>query len=154
MLSFCRNAPSVILSAKAQLRTKNCITPQTPGYIHKRNAVINIYLSTNKARYIKYSYLVRVWFMYSRLKFLSLMSVGVILSLSISVYGKTPSRLLAQTPSSLAQNSTTEADRLFEQGVQLYRIGRYLQQLGRLPKKPRLLSTSADNIAKIEKPSR
>ena len=64
--------------------------------------------------------------MYSRLKFLSLMSVGVILSLSIPVYGETPS---PAPRNSIAQNSTTEADKLFDRGVQLYRRGQYFQAL-------------------------
>ena len=68
--------------------------------------------------------------MYSRLKLFSLMSVSLIFSLSLPVYGETLSRLLNQNiSSSIAQNSTTEADKLFEQGVQEYRRGKYPQAL-------------------------
>ena len=68
--------------------------------------------------------------MYCRLKLFSLMSVSLIFSLSLPVYGETPSRLLNQNvSSSIAQNSTAEADKLFKQGVQEYRRGKYPQAL-------------------------
>ena len=67
--------------------------------------------------------------MYSRLKLIALMSVTAILSLSLPVYGETQTRLLAQNPSLLAQNSTADADKLFEEGVKLYRRGQNLKAL-------------------------
>ncbi len=68
--------------------------------------------------------------MYSRFKLFSLMSVSLILSLSLPVYGEIQSRLLNQNiSSSIAQNSTAEVDKLFEQGVQEYRRGKYPQAL-------------------------
>ncbi|WP_414621521.1 tetratricopeptide repeat protein [Calothrix sp. CCY 0018] len=67
--------------------------------------------------------------MYSRLKLIALMSVSLIFSLTLPVYGETQLRLLTQNPSSLAQNPTADADKLFEQGVQLYRQGQYFQAL-------------------------
>ncbi|MGB3637395.1 MAG: tetratricopeptide repeat protein [Rivularia sp. (in: cyanobacteria)] len=66
--------------------------------------------------------------MYSRLKLIALMSVSLIFSLSLPVYGNS-TRLLTQNPSSLAQNPTAETDKLFEQGVKLYRRGQYFKAL-------------------------
>ncbi|MEM9927195.1 MAG: tetratricopeptide repeat protein, partial [Cyanobacteria bacterium P01_D01_bin.50] len=67
--------------------------------------------------------------MYYRLKLIALMSVTAIFSLSLPVYGETSSRILNQNHSSLAQNSTAEADKLFEEGVKLYRQGEYFKAL-------------------------
>ncbi|MGB3654789.1 MAG: hypothetical protein WBA41_26785 [Rivularia sp. (in: cyanobacteria)] len=53
--------------------------------------------------------------MYSPLKLIALISVTAILSLNLPVYSETTSRLLTQNPSSLFQNSTADADKLFEQ---------------------------------------
>ena len=67
--------------------------------------------------------------MYSRLKLIALMSVTAIFSLSLRVYGETPSRLLTQNTSLLAQNSIADADKLFEEGVKLHRRGQYFKAL-------------------------
>ncbi|MBF2015299.1 MAG: tetratricopeptide repeat protein [Rivularia sp. T60_A2020_040] len=67
--------------------------------------------------------------MYSRLKIIGLMSFSIILSLSFPVYGETPSQLTQKIPSSLIQSPTLEADKLFEQGMLLYRQGQYFQAL-------------------------
>ena len=68
--------------------------------------------------------------MYSRLKLIALISVAGLFSVSFPVYGETsPSQSIIENSSSIAQNSTTEADKLFKQGVQEYRRGKYPQAL-------------------------
>ena len=67
--------------------------------------------------------------MLSRLMVLSLMSVSIAASLSVPVYGESSSQLNQKIPFSLTQGSTSDAEKLFERGVQRFRQGLYFQAI-------------------------
>ena len=67
--------------------------------------------------------------MLSRLMILSLMSVSITASLSVPVYGESSSQLNQKIAFSLAQGSTSDADKLFERGVKLFGQGLYFQAI-------------------------